>query len=461
MEYVRRKLLFPIITCLSAGAFLFAWYMYSGSAAPAYYLLPLSLLLVSLTGATVFERLASSVVFNVFLLQAVVRYCFLPVMLGFSAGVLRSGYSSDYVNIAIVVMAIELFGIMLTFQFLSKKQSAVLSAPHAPVEPLRKSYLTVCILLGMFTYIGLSGALSKINLVFSLDEYVERSLMGGQIEVEGYGLILFTPFKVLLSLLVVCWVYSSRNLGDNLRLYLYVFIVFVGSIFVVGMSRLSMVLFVLPLVLLIISMLKPRQARTLSYLAISLILFSLMVSSIHKFSRYGEVAELGILVSGSSLNAYFAGPWNIAAGFEAYEKTGAYESVLYLINDTFQNVPILSKFTNDNYKLTLSFNEQIYGHRWWADQIVPLAISGLFHFGVAGVFVYQVLFIVLALYAERLSRKTSFIAFKYLLLYISITFSMVFMLNIGSFYAAISRSALFMLLPFMILYLFQKAKIKV
>src|SRR5690606_4223611 len=83
----------------------------------------------------------------------------------------------------------------------------------------------------------------------------------------------------------------------------------------------------------------------------------------------------------------------------------------------------------------------------WADHIVPLSISGLFHFGYVGVFVYNPFFIALALFMERVAYRVKYIGYKYVFLYCALVFSLIFMLNLGSFYGSFSRTIVFLLVP--------------
>src|SRR5690606_18882762 len=138
-------------------------------------------------------------------------------------------------------------------------------------------------------------------------------------------------------------------------------------------------------------------------------------------------------------------------GVEAFNTIKWSDSVFYLFNDTLQNVPILSKLTDDTYKTTIRFNEAIYGHKLWADQIVPLSVSGLFHFGYIGIFIYNPFFIVIALFFERCAYQFKYIGYKYIYLYLSVVFSLVFMLNLGSFYADLIKTFLFLFIPMLLL----------
>lgn len=104
-------------------------------------------------------------------------------------------------------------------------------------------------------------------------------------------------------------------------------------------------------------------------------------------------------------------------------------------------------------------NEEIYSHRLYADQIVPLSISSLFHFGFLGIFFYSSFFLSIALYFERLSNKIQFIGYKFICINLSIVFSLVFMLNIGSFYASLSRTILFVFLPIFVIHNLQNLKV--
>lgn len=397
----------------------------------------------------IFILLKKSFVFKLFQLQALVRYLILPVLYssGQSIGV---GKDSNYLEVAIGVMCIELVIIYTVFFFYAKKQQAVTEKNTLNIQYIKKSFIVPIVLVVLFAIVYLGGALDKVNFVWDLANYVDQYInQGEELEVDTLSMLLFNTFKVILILYLISLIQQSKIIK---RKKIFVTLVILASTLVmVGLSRFSMVLNLAVLLAMLPFMFSNKDVKKIFYSTIPFFILILTIASIAKFSRYDEVYSGTSLVSAASINAYFLGFGNIAIGVEAFNTIKWSDSVFYLFNDTLQNVPILSKLTDDAYKTTIRFNETIYGHKLWADQIVPLSISGLFHFGFVGIFIYNPLFIAVALFLERCAYQVKYIGYKYVCLYLSVVFSLVFMLNLGSFYASLIRTILFLFIPILIL----------
>lgn len=390
-------------------------------------------------------NLIKSFVFRIFLLQSIVRYLLLPVLFssGQSIGV---GENSHYIDLAILIMSIEIFLVYFVFTFFSKKQKKVNFYSDLNVTYIKKNFLVSLLLFFMFLIIYISGATEKINFIWELNSYVDKYITQGEdIEVSTFGMLLFDGFKVILIVYLMSLIQQSKII-KNKKWFLMLVILGSGLI-VVGVSRFSIILNIAVLLAMLPFILNDRDVKKVLYISIPFIILILASVTIAKFSRYGETYSSDSLITASSMNAYFSGFGSIAIGIEAYNDIKWNESLFYLFNDTLQNIPILSKLTVDEYKGTGKFNELIYGHRMWADQIVPLSISGLFHFGYIGLFFYSPFFIAIALYMERIAYKVKFIGYKYVFLYLSVVLSLVFMVNLGSFYASFTRTFLFIFIP--------------
>lgn len=411
--------------------------------------LPLAYGICGILFYNTFILLKKSFVFKVFQLQALVRYLILPVLYG-SGQSIGVGKDSNYIVVAIGIMCIELLTIYLVFLFYAKKQHAAVSNNILNIQYIKKSILVPVVLLGLFTIIYMGGALAKVNFIWELGNYVEQYInQGEELEVDSLSMLLFNTFKVILLLYLISFIQQSRFI-NNKKIFVTLLVV-ASTLVMVGLSRFSMVLNLVVLLAMLPFMFSNKDVKRILYLTIPFFLIVLAIASIAKFSRYGEEYSSSSLISASSINAYFLGFGNIAIGIEAFNTIKWYDSFFYLFNDTLQNVPVMSKLTDDTYKTTIKFNEAIYGHKIWADQIVPLSVSGLFHFGYIGVFIYNPFFIAIALLFERFAYRVEYIGYKYVYLYLSVVFSLVFMLNLGSLYANLSRAILFLLIPILFL----------
>ena len=213
------------------------------------------------------------------------------------------------------------------------------------------------------------------------------------------------------------------------------------------MSRFSVIMFILPFYFIIVGLSNKNQ-RVINLGLVTIISSVVIVTTIGKFTRGDNEFKIHDIIPTSTLNAYFAGPGTIAAGIDAFEDVVNKNYGLYLINDLFQNVPLISKVTNDKYKSSVDFNRGIYGHSIYKDQIVPLSITGLFHFDLFGIGLYGILFLSIAFYFERKGKKEMYMPYRYVCFSIMLTLSLVFMLNIGSMVASPIRTIVFTFLPF-------------
>ena len=441
---------------ISFLAFAYSFLNTDNSPYPLIYLLPLSLWILSIIFYQVFNYLQNSWVFKIFILQVFIRYPVMAVL--YCMETIQTIKYAYYADTVIVMMVIELIACFAILGFLSKKQYTS-NLQKSKSLSLNKNYLFIySILFIMLFYIFLSGAFSKINFIFSLADYVDKYINEENLNTSTLGEILFTPFKTLLVLVIIQRIYTS-SIKKHLKKWLYFLIIIVSSSFIVGLSRFSLLQFTLSILILITTLISVKESKKLVNYSIVIMCGAILISSLAKFSRYGNEATADQIIEITSINAYFAGPDNISNGLAAYDSMPSLNPILYLINDTFQNIPILSKLTSDNYRLNIVFNKQFYGHSLYADQIVPLDISGLFHFGILGIPFYYCFFLVIALYFERKSYTSIDFFYKYIYISLSITFSYIFMKNMSSFYSGLAVTFLFLVIPLWLVNIFKVKKV--
>ena len=432
------------IVCIIAFIYCFGWS--NGGLEHKFYILPLALLLFSFMETTMLSKMKKSYVYFIFYAQAIIRYCVIPMGMVNGAVLLAQGSFSN-IDVAIFVMCIELFFIFFVFVYNNYKIGK-LKEPTEIVPINHRSTLYFFVIL-FFLIVITSGFLGKINFIWNLNDYVQYTAVEGEeIESSSIGALLFIPLKVILLLLAASWIIKSKHI-KNKPIY-FILIMAVSSSFIVGTSRLSILTFILPFYLLLNSIEGKKGKKIINIGLASIILPVLLITSIAKFSRGDNSNATESIFNTNSLNAYFAGPGNVAVGIDAFEKQQRKDYGLFFLNDLFQNVPFLSKFTVSEYKSNMVFNKQIYGHSLWQTQIVPLSIAGLFHFDFLGVGIYSAIILSLAFYFEKKARAEDYLPYKYVFFSLTLTLSMIFMLNIGSMVVTAIRSLIFVYLPFYI-----------
>lgn len=380
--------------------------------------------------------------------------------LAYCMGNTASNNGLYYSNTIIVMMIVEIIACFVIFRFYSIKQYNA-SIKKSKAITLSKNYLVIYFsLILMFAYSYFMGAFNRIHFIWSLQSYAEQVIDNNNLDADSLtslGGLLFTTAKTLLAVTLIQKIYDS-NFSIGLKKLLYVLVIGLSCTFILDWSRFSLIQFVIPLLILVSILLPNKDAKKLTIYAVTIILTVITIASVAKFSRNGNESTVSSLIDVTSLNAYFSGPDNIKYGLLAYNGLSGKDSILFLLNDTFQNVPIINKITDDQYKLNVVFNKEIYGHTLFQDQIVPLDISGLFHFGILGIPFYYCFFIAIALYFERLFFTTNNFLYKFVWISLATTLCYIFMMNISTFYGISITMTGFLLIPLILINLFKVKK---
>lgn len=408
------------------------------------YFLPLALAFFSFSDKFFFPYLKRSYVYYIFYFQAIIRYSIIP--LGIALGdKFTNGFTSLNGSLAVLFMIIELFFIWVVFLSQNHKYKRT-HISNKLILVRKNGWLYIFILL-MFFVVFLSGYFYKVNLIWSLANYVEDVTQENTEEVGTIGGLLFNPLKVAIMLIAASWILGSK-LSKRSKLISLILIMGLASMFIVGISRLSIVAFILPFYFILHGIFDKKNIKIINTVLLLLMVPVIVITSIAKFSRPSKAVTTETIFNTNSYNAYFAGVGNVAAGIDAHEKLTNKNYVLFFFNDILQNVPILSKLTIDNYKSNFIYNYEIYGHSLWQTQIVPLNIAGLFHFDILGIGLYSALFLWIAFFFEKKALNENYLPYKFVFFAIMLSVSMIFMLNIGSMVVTIIRSILFTYLPF-------------
>ncbi|MDO5104871.1 hypothetical protein [Capnocytophaga sp.] len=418
--------------------------------------LPVFLLIFNILGHWAFPKLKRSIVYYSFYFQAIIRYCLIPlgIALGNPLGV---GQHSLNGSTAIFVMGIELLAIFMLFLYQNTKEG---SQESPNIILISKNYWIYLFAGAMFLIIASSGFLNKVNFLGNFASYVEKyEGTGEEVEFDSIGGVLFGPFRIIILLIFASFILGAKKLGRFQKLIGLIILMGAMSSFIIGASRLSILLFILPFYLALNTILDKQSRKFVGIGLLSLMIPVLLFASLAKFTRGDTVATTDSILNTSSLNAYFAGVGNVAVGIDTFEKQENKTYVLSLVNDLFQNIPLLSKITDDTYKTNMAFNKEIFGHSLWQTQIVPLNISGLFHFNIYGVGFYAVLCLFLAMQLEQKAKREAYLPYKYAFYSLAIALSMVFMLNLGSMMASIFRTFIFVYLPFAVMRILNKTKV--
>src|SRR5690606_26383908 len=184
--------------------------------------------------------------------------------------------------------------------------------------------------------------------------------------------VLFYTILILISIILFSYIYT-KNWKNHYKVFFLFLIIALNSIIIVETSRFSIVLTVLPLFVIIYTVFEKLKKQILLGILILFIPVITITTVAKSFRPYNNISPS--IINANSLNAYFSGPNNVSTGLKLYYSKDNWSRYDFLFNDLFQNVPVISNYTNDNYKTTIFFNEQVYNARFSQDQIVPLILS--------------------------------------------------------------------------------------
>lgn len=396
------------------------------------FLLPIMFGLFLIVVSTYLVKLKKFIIFWILLFQQVIRYVFVPVLFIFEEH-LQIGNTALSADYAITMMILELAIVFVAYSLI-KNSHTIRKGPQLHLNFIKINFFSLfCFVLSLFIIIGSSSFLKKINFIWDFASYVELKAHG-ELEVENISPLLTLSFPLMRTFIVLflwSW-FRSLNLNSKLTLFLSILVLLLNASIIVGTSRFSIVYATFPLVLILIVYYSKYKVRIINF---SLIVFSiiLLVSSLTKFSRSDSVAQANDFFTIYQLNAYFSGVVNYSVGFDAYNTKHVkfYERRQYFVADILQNIPLLSKFSDQKYKTNILFNNEIYGNFRARDQIVPISIAGLFHFSIL-FFAYPFLLTVVAFWFEVKANKQSIPLLFFLYISLAVTCGTWMMVNIGT-----------------------------
>lgn len=414
-------------------------------------ILPFSLFIFNALFSRILNKIAHYIPFTIIYLQLIIRFLVLPVLIA-SGGVFIGGFYSNNADAAILLMVFELFAVFMAFAVVAHQKNRLQS------QPLRIGFFKNNLLIFIILIAGIAYMLSrqtfllKTNFVWNMsDYYLDEVNRETAKEAENMDSVIFFRLRLLFVLFFIGLIWKSGIMSKKWKWKISMLIVLLNATIIEGSSRFSIVYITFPFVMILFYLYPGYKKQMLVSGGIALFIV-LLSASLVKFSTIGNQAGTDDVLNTNVLNAYFSGPGNMALGIDTYNRQFNGNRLLYLASDLFQNVPGLAKQVQDNYRTTRAFNYQYYGSAIGKDQIVPIPISALFHFGYLFFWLYNFIFCLLAFKFEALSKKQYFVGGKYVFLLLSLNCSLFMMLNVGSITSNIITQPILTLLPLLILY---------
>lgn len=408
------------------------------------YLLPIGFSVYTLFCVKLFAKLKSYFVFWLISLQQVVRYVVLPLLFIFEDRI-KLGNETGNETAAIYIMLVELFIVYIVYNIVwFRSRKVIYKVKNLTFLPL--NMLTFAVVVLFMTIITFSGPfLDKLNFIWDFSSYFQLQ-RADELDLEQVSpivTIMFPMMRAYIVLYIFSLIYSFK-IKQGKKLLLSVIIVILNATIIIGSSRFSIVYATFPLILILIYFYPSYKNKIIRYSFISSFLI-LIPASLMKYSHVSEVKGAGDFLSIYQLNAYFSGVVNNAIGYDSYEvqSMNFSERFKYLSSDILQNIPVLSRYSEDQFKTVIKFNREAYGNSISRDQIVPISISGLYHFSIYFFYIYLYIFILLAFRFERKSYYQNSPILFFIYISMAYTSASVMMINIGSMVSNLIVSGLF------------------
>ena len=219
--------------------------------------------------------------------------------------------------------------------------------------------------------------------------------------------------RILKTLLPIPFVYILYKKYHNHHNSIYFLIsalclIVFYALIMEGNSRNSIIIPAISIIF-ILATLYPSYKKTIWITMVTIIAVISVLSIIFKVFRNDITAAMEADTLSywiSYLDIYFAGICNMGRVVSAKIAYGEdYNNFLLMINDTFSNIPLLSKITDSKYSSLYLFL------KFWErnDQVIPSSGNGLFYFGYFFAPVVPVFITTLAHYFEKKSYEARYL----------------------------------------------------
>ncbi|SDC95904.1 O-antigen polymerase [Niabella drilacis] len=442
MTYLKKNIRLPLIV-ISLFVFIIGFFIKlnipTSSAYKNIYFLPIAFAFFLYGIVGFYAKLKNYFVFWILTTQQILRYVIAPLLLVIE-GKSRYGNNTSNADYAITMMLIELLAMFFAYKLIKQKKSNI-----ARIHFLKINFINVA-LLGTFVALLLSdnNFINKLNFVWNINAYIKERSAG---EIEKTSPLLTITFPIIRAYIIL-FIFSlihKLRVRPGFKVALSFFIILLNATLIIGVSRFSIIYASFPLVLLMI-FLYPNYKRKVILTSSIFFLATLLIASIGKFSRNNKTAEVNTFFSFYQINAYFSGVANYAIGYDSYEKsnvTDLADHFYYLSSDLTQNIPVISALSSDQYKSNIKFNNEIYGSFMTRDQIVPISIAGLYHFGFYLFFIHMFLISLLAFKFENKAYTAKDVLLFFVYIILAVGCSTWMMINIGSLSATLFVYSIF------------------
>ena len=349
-------------------------------------------------------------------------------------------------NMILLLMIIEMIAIYVTTAIFYNKDANV----GENYKNNSQSELSSFKFLGISAFIGL---VLTIFIILKQPQLLKSFLSINEnvsVEINGFEYLIYKASLIIFMIFLLKYVWIKLKIKSNkikILLSLVLILVFsmnISSSFGGNISRWTLLINILIFTRFLISYYKEQKNFLIKTVAISLIIL-LPLATFLKFDK-DETNELtlsnifknaGDTVNFRSFDAYFSGPYQMSVAIKTKVQFGEYISINTLINDIFNNFPLINHYLDTSNTIPSYYNYAYHGTTKIYDKICPLIGQAYIYLGWFLSFIFPALFIYIACYCDSKIKKETNEIKIYMLSYISIFFSLCFCLNLTIMFQSI------------------------
>ena len=357
-----------------------------------------------------------SIVYTIGIAGGFIRMSILPIVISLAHGDIFFGYYEttlpvstclEYMPYALLLMCFEQCILMYALEKYVNKDSIKLVVESYHKIHNRSSVGTFVFWTAfavMFAYVILMGnryptLFNYLDFAWSFDALIGDKIVQENAPSSYYRLFLW--FVDMLQLLIPVLLVTSikqKTISDNTKKVLYT-LVALCSLCVMTDDKVLSILYAV-LILLWVKHEYTTLPRQL-YMLLSFVLGFGLFSLASKSMVVSNSSDADWYLFSGTLNAYFNGPSNVAAGLVMNEKfTGSVFSVA--VNDFFNSIPFMPVLYKDHYTIATVFNDCVKGQGAIVTKVIPMISQGAFYLTP---FLAPLLDIIMIKIAYRIERK--------------------------------------------------------
>lgn len=365
--------------------------------------------------------------------------------------------SPENIRWAVFYTIYEMIALMISSNIFAHHFAKKKKENLSTIQPLKTKMLYVMLIIIALTIIVLIPK-AVADQRFILNQVDLSKTIRVDFAFSGIFTTFITFGRYSAIILIINYFYKKNLQKESKWNVILAFVpVFVNSLFVSNLSRISILVPMLTFSFLIYSLFDTKKARRMiiSLFLIIVILFGSYLSFIKFFGEgRGNDSNLNnIEWWGDTLNMYFSGIKETAIGIKAQDLVdynyGTFKIKLFL-NDIISNVIGLSNLANTNLTSTKIFNYTYFGSDIAVCQIVPNIVEGIYYFGGIFSVAWPIIFVYFTYFFISIYKQQRYLDFKFVFLYASIYCAMILMINSAMIISnVINISVLFAILAFL------------